>query len=1377
VSKPYISRNLVVGEQSYDEEQLLRQGSLFVVLAEPGSGKTELLKRLGQLLDVRPMRASIFRNKTYDEGHHALLIDAMDEVARVDQLGIEVIVEKASQLDADTVIFAGRSSEWDTAETEHLKRYFGIEPVVVKLSAFTQSEQQQLFEAEFPDENFNAFAAECVRLELDVLLGNPQFLLLFGEAYIASDRHFVSKKKIYQDAVSQLALEANPISRHKTRPPNDIIIKMACEVFAKIMLSGSTGVSGREGFPSSDFPYLQSLVADNSQNVHHLTDTRILKPSNDPGLHEPIHRIVAEYCAAKYLVDRIERPADRLSLRRILETIAPNRTVRTELRGMLGWMAALSQGATQRQLIELDPYAVMANGDPSELTAASKKMLLESLRQLADTNPLFRRSDAWRQFNVGTFFNPDIRDDIVALLSPTPAVSPLRDLVLELLSSSHAAGQFVVELHTLALNAELGRNVRSAAYRLLLDNAKFDPRPDMPALLSENSRVSLELGAIAVRSFGSEKLEPSHVVELLRKLAGLYRKRTGDRDRDWSSLYFIEMVIKSLDQQITVQALNQLTKQITVQALNQLTNGLACDCHPKHEVQCICRYGISKIIGLLLDHHLPAMHHHDATQVWQWTRALIFHNHQINHDSPSSRLLDANSELRQEIHRLAVYGLAGEQTEKTVNRFSDRHMHAGIRFRSNDLISLAEYAFKEGLVDVWSALWVNHLLYFAQTRESPLRTLMRGQANSDARFLRVWAKRERSAKRNFKEWRSHSRSQRPRFNRRETGAIEQDRTDFIANRARIEAGEHWKWVKRFSSQYLYEPDQLLNPDYGETPLRALRNCIPFLSPHVPDLEALSQHRGDAVAQVLFAHCLVRFRNGEPLHDLDVDILRAAVTKAQSYPGIEDDELYAIETELNRLVFPDAGLVLAFARAFIEPVLAYENEPQTNVEWLERKHIFHSLRETLPLEWLQRYPKMPSHAQQSLFAMAAKYGDRKRLEALIDERFDTPLPMLGADRPDWSLFERRHRFWALRAFFFCTARRDDAIAELRQDPRSIIDIADLVGEFSHRRNHYIPPLSAEAIFSILDAFVEAWPRVHLPYNPGTSPPDNETAYRFLSNVVWRIGSDIPAKRLPVLKRLLEDERFEEYQRALLAQYADAVREAALADFSPPSAERVSELLDHNDVATVGDLRALMVEVLHHVQQELKGSDTDPLDTFYDGGKRVSENKARNRVVDMIRSRLTALGISVVIEHHMAKGNRADFTATVSVLGTNSVLAVEAKGQWHAELFTAAAEQLEKRYSTFPDASGQGIYLVFWFGNGEKIAGKVDATITSASELRDKILKQMPGDLQKSIDVVVLDLFRLQPTPKPTKSKTARGTRKKSRTDTTATVPNGRAASSK
>ncbi|PDT32745.1 hypothetical protein CO671_27845 [Rhizobium sp. M10] len=1364
----YISRELVVGEGSYSEEELLRTGSLFLVLAEPGAGKTELLSRLGKLLNVTPTRAGVFRNKVLGAQPSALVIDAMDEVARIDPLGIEDIILKASEAGSGTVIFAGRSSEWDSAETEHVKDYFGAEPIVVKLKAFTTSEQRQLFTAKFSGESFDAFAAECARFELGPLLGNPQFLLLFGEAYIESGRRFVSKKKIYLDAVRRLAHEANPRVKRPNRPSDGEIVEMACEVSAKLMLSGVAGVNSSESLTSNDFPYLRSLVAESPQDAHFLADTRLLKPSFEPGQHEPIHRIVAEYCAARYLIGRIDDPADRLSLARILAIIAPKGAVRTELRGMLGWMAALAQGATQRQLIELDPYAVVANGDPSELATYSKKALLRTLSLLAENNPLFRRSDAWRQFNVGTFFAADIRDDVAALMSPAMVDSPLRDLVLELLSSSQAASQFEPELRELALNAASRRDVRKAALSLLLESTGYDPRPDVPALLLEHSRVSLELAATAIRLFGSQNFDSALVVELLRKLADLYPKNNDGRERNRESRYYVKMMVNSFDQENTVVA------------LGQLTNGLTCICNTKYEFQCTCRPGISKIVGLLLDHHLPEARDLDPARVWGWTKALVYRNHRSGDDSPAVKLLNDSVVLRQAVQRLAIADLTGEQAREAVRRLFHSSIHSGIRFHAPDIAALAQHAFEQGLVDAWSALWVRHDIYNEQSRANPQRTLMRAHANKDLRFMQIWAKLDRSAKRDSEERRFMVRSRRRRFESREAETIEGNRAHLIANRATIEAGEHWGWLWEFANNYLFEPDKLSNPDYAQTPVRALRNCIPFLSSqHIPTLEELARGEWNHVAEVFFAHCLIRFRSNESFDDLDPRILRAAITETGPYPAMEnEEELNAIEAAMHRLVFAESGSVKAFAQAFIEPPLASGEANSTKVEWLDRKPIFRELRATLPLEWLQRYPNMPVAAQKTLFAMAAMHGERKQLADLIDARFDQPIPDFEAGSPERQTAENCHRFWALNAFFFTTARSDEAMAELRRDPTSIISVADRAGRFGRHESDFVPPLSAEAIFKVLDAYVDAWPKVHLPSSYGSGDPINEAAYRFLRDVVWRIASDLPARKLPVLDRLIEDIRFSDFRPVLLTLRADALREGALQDFRAPSVEDVSQLLDRNAVASVEDLRALMVEELDGVQADLRGLDTDPLDTFYHGGKHVDENTARNRVVDMVRSRLKALGMPVVIEHHMARGNRSDFTATASVSGMNLLLVVEAKGQWHSELFTAASAQLNDRYAIHPDASGQGIYLVFWFGNGETVAGKVDETITSASDLRRAILKQMPEELKKSIDVVVLDVFRPALTSKMPKSGAARKPGKKSTVKgADSTTPVGRAARTK
>ena len=171
-----------------------------------------------------------------------------------------------------------------------------------------------------------------------------------------------------------------------------------------------------------------------------------------------------------------------------------------------------------------------------------------------------------------------------------------------------------------------------------------------------------------------------------------------------------------------------------------------------------------------------------------------------------------------------------------------------------------------------------------------------------------------------------------------------------------------------------------------------------------------------------------------------------------------------------------------------------------------------------------------------------------------------------------------------------------------------------------------------------------------------------------------------------------------------------------------------------------MRALILEELEVMQHWLRGTSTDPLEMFWPRGAHVDENTARNRIVERLQPRLEALDASVVIEHHMAQGNRCDFTAAKVLDGRRRLLVCEVKGQWHPQLYTAAAEQLDKHYAIHPDAARQGIYLALWFGPDEKVANRKKHRIKSAQELKAAILQRMPPDLLGFIDVFVLDLSK-------------------------------------
>ncbi|MDH8340837.1 hypothetical protein QIH02_27735, partial [Klebsiella pneumoniae] len=66
-----------------------------VVLAEPGGGKTELMKSLAQKLNTSVFNASVFAYVGADKENSPLIIDAVDEVARIDQSGIHKLLALA----------------------------------------------------------------------------------------------------------------------------------------------------------------------------------------------------------------------------------------------------------------------------------------------------------------------------------------------------------------------------------------------------------------------------------------------------------------------------------------------------------------------------------------------------------------------------------------------------------------------------------------------------------------------------------------------------------------------------------------------------------------------------------------------------------------------------------------------------------------------------------------------------------------------------------------------------------------------------------------------------------------------------------------------------------------------------------------------------------------------------------------------------------------------------------------------------------------------------------------------------------------------------------------------------------------------------------
>ena len=150
-----------------------------------------------------PVKASIFERTTAS----CIVVDAFDEVARIDPTGLHRALKELRHTGADRTILSSRSGEWSDADTRLLHEILGTEPILARLVPFDQDEQALLFRHRHPDANFENFLSDAARQDLTHLLGNPEFLNLFADAFVQAGGRFTNRHEIFGDAVRYLARE------------------------------------------------------------------------------------------------------------------------------------------------------------------------------------------------------------------------------------------------------------------------------------------------------------------------------------------------------------------------------------------------------------------------------------------------------------------------------------------------------------------------------------------------------------------------------------------------------------------------------------------------------------------------------------------------------------------------------------------------------------------------------------------------------------------------------------------------------------------------------------------------------------------------------------------------------------------------------------------------------------------------------------------------------------------------------------------------------------------------------------------------------------------------------------------------------------------
>lgn len=1335
----YLNRTLFSDGTTYSEAALLDASRFIVVLAEPGAGKTRLMTSLAQQLGSSLVTASRFAHTGAQTNGSPLLVDAYDELAKIDASGIYKMLAAAHAASPKNFVISSRSSEWDNAANSAFNEFFGASPLVARLSEFTQGEQRKIFEHHCPKENFSAFQAEVARFDLETLLPNPQFLTLFADAYLESGRKFTDKKSIFSLALERLAKEANASVKNIVGSLSAARkVDVASEVFAKLLLSGAEGVTTSEASEDALYPLLGSLVGDAS-SIKSVLSTRMFKPGDTVDTHRPVHKIIAEYAAASYLAKKIADPTDALTLDSCLPVIAPNLTTRDELRGLLGWMAALGNKSIQDASIDLDPYAVLANGDPSQLDATSKRLLVKRLKNTEAKDPYFRRGDFWRRFSVAGFFTPEVVSDIKPLLSQR-GHGHLRDLILELLDGSPAIKQLSDELRGLLFDPHESENTRLLALNCLLGQGKiYDHMGDMAVLVFEASQTSLKLVAKAIEKRGYKTFRNQYLLGYLRVCAHLYPGHKECFERTIGARHFVKRLISQLDLP-TVEHL-----------INGLTNSLTCTCGEKN-FECDCRNGTSKIVGALLDRYFElSAPPHDPVQVWKWVQNLNYHEDKSSDQSKAVEVLQSDWDLRQGIIK-HVFGKLTDRNvifETKIHGF-DLNSHSGLGFRQNDYDFIVDLAYDNDNPALWATFIARHQIHRDRAKRGPnkLRRHMREQALNKPAFMREWAKSNRDAAMFEREHRIPSFHHSRRMKRRRIRENEMHTANIKyvhENRNLVEGGRHWNCLVRFAELVLMQPDKI-KEEFGDDVIvrNGLRNCLDFISPHVPDLAELAKLQCASKYQVsetiLYAACLELLRRDGNLGIVPIHLLWALRTNLDMhYDAVQVSEREALEAEVNRLALSSNEAAEQFFRQYIEPQLRDLQCKHPQVHWLRHDPAFEPLAPSLAYEWLRDIELMPVSALDTLFEIVAQYGDQEQLKELIAFRSSQLLLFWSPELSRDDLDEQR-TFWFICAFYFLAGSANPYWDWLKSDKENVFLFDERSGRMNRSDYPIWPRLTSDKVEAILDAFFQHWPKVPLPSFWGTGSPKGETAYRFLTDVIGSINADDPDKAIPTLKRLLDNARYTDLHKDMKSMLAGLERKKALIDFRLPSPGEIVALLDRGEVVTVEGLRQLVLLELSKLQKAIDGGEFNTAERFYAGDKRLDEEPCTRIIAERLNLILEPQNITVTPEHHLKHDKRCDFSTAKVLDGKRRMIVTEVKGQWHPKLYEAASDQLNNLYAIHPDAEQQGIYLVIWFGEDEKVAGVKTHGLSSAKALKGKLDHDLPDDLRGLIDVFVLDVSK-------------------------------------
>ena len=1323
-----------------EDSEILTISGPRIILGEPGMGKSELIREIGRRLDIQPISAVRFM-LSKDPSRFVipgkpLLIDALDEaVARREGDAVDLILAQLEDAGAPEFVLTCRAREWQERSVNNLRHIYAIQPTIFTLEALSRSEAVL-----FLNQRHATVDAEQVISHLEMhnvadLYGNPLTLNLMGKVAEYEAKLPATRAALFEK-VCALTWPEHDSDRYDLglgKIAADQALSAAGAIMAGALLAGSEAVNfaGPVQLQDNDVRLVDLELLPAAGAAQDIIVSKLFQ-SAGVGRAKPIHRVIAEYLGARWLASEAKTPRAQ---RRLLAQLHGTGAIPASLRGLHAWLAFHSTAMAQA-VIGADPIGVLRYGETANLTSEQADCMLESLNALAEIDPYFGAQD-WDSYTARGLIIPHLRAKIEAAISSTETNSNLRAVLIAGCKQTQLARDLANALEAVTLSTErFYREREDAAEALMPHRDRVWWQEAIAKLRAQGTEDSTRLARGLIQAINCDVTDEVLVETLLAEMGiticplpstGIERThiyRSYGRITELLPSARLANVISllvdhaSLVEHSDWQSINDLA-EITASLMVRAIDEEAVT--PSDAGALWCWLGVfkrSRSITLTAQKMLQTrLASHDALR-----RAIQEYALYVTRPRPSIWMTQIELEGR-------LVGLSGSSNDIIwfLRRLSSsQNKDPALREDWKDLMRLAlgSDGFESGLLEA---------SYQFQSGDSQLEAYVQKLLNP----LSPGRKRKQE----------HLKAKQERKKRI---AYEWTRRNYSLKRDALRAGD-------FSE--IFEPSQIY---LGLGCYHECTHSERLIALFGPELESDAMcgfeavlHRCDTpsptkIAQsyseskrwnysyAILAGLIARQRSGLGIADLSKDVQTAGLLICHDNASMcaDIDDLNSLRDALEQVVTPTDQDRENFARLWIEPSLVARCTHAPGLHILARNKSWQQAGAVLASEWLIRFPNLPPNVEDELINCLNYSGAYASLTSIATARH--AMTFLDIDRLfAWLAIDILVRFEEVRP---------DVLGVGAHDPEFIWHLRDI---FMLNEYNVVNRVSLEQAKWIVSEFRAQWPKSSL---RGTSSGNTNdyNATDFLIAMINRISNDASVECIEAMSTLIAGP-VDTYSELIRHKAAEQRQKRAEEDFAPIPPKYLSALLTEGPPSNADDLKSFVLEELVVAQKILNGDDLDQVRDFWnESGVPHNENRCRDRLAALIGPTLQQYGIQRITEADMPNTKRADLAFTCGHLQ----LPMEVKGQWHSEVWQAATDQLDLKYLIDWRSEQRGIYCVFWFGDMPSASGRRlqvqhlgGNAPTSADEMRNILIQNIPEARRAMIDVVVLDLTAGKPKSTP------------------------------